>query len=754
MPAIVKPYLFKASLFAGLALLLGILLSLAIYISSDQVRENSIDLVEQRIPVLMSINRVIADLSEQERIIDEYYSNQNEALFLQAFERNKKTIFAHSLELAKHPIFAVDLSQIRAQQEQLEIFAGDFHQAMQQTAIDWHLLRSLLVKISKIRRDMLPVLQKIEQKTKLAVDQGHQQALKQMNITHKMVIIYGFSIVFLAGVVSWYIKQYVLTNAKNTRLALFPQLNPNPILSINNLGELVFHNPACVVLLNKIGSVHNDIMQLVPANFDHIRHHLSSTNQHTTIIEQMLNEHILQFNINWLVQLDTYDIYIVDITERKLAEQKVNHLAFYMQETNLPNQYKLTDDVELLTDKKQKFSLGLFEIRNFNRLVTSHGVKSMNELTKVLAQIISIGLPEKSYLYHLNQNQFALLCYDITSEMLLDKLIKDIDSLAEKPIVTDCGEFFIELDFGFALYPNHGENFSGLYKNAHTALNIAAADKYGNSILFKNEFAKAQNVMATMVDNLRNALLKKELFLVFQPQLDLSNNKISGIETLVRWRHQDQIISPAEFIPLAEQSGLIVPIGHWILTQACWFAKEIVTAGYQDVVVAVNVSPRQFSHPDFLNSVIEVLAETQLPAKNLELEITEGLFMHNESDMLLVLNQLKSLGLQLSIDDFGTGYSSLSYLKQFPVDKLKIDQSFIRACHDNSEDKALVKTIVALGKSLGLSLIAEGVEKYEHLTFLQQIDCDEIQGYWFSKPLAADELMNFLAETNKVRAVN
>ena len=174
----------------------------------------------------------------------------------------------------------------------------------------------------------------------------------------------------------------------------------------------------------------------------------------------------------------------------------------------------------------------------------------------------------------------------------------------------------------------------------------------------------------------------------------------------MRWRHDEHIISPVDFIPLAEQSGLIVPIGKWILEQACLFAKRLVQSGFDDIIVAVNVSPRQFSHPSFLQVVLNALAKAKLSPNNLELEITEGVFMHNEEQTIRLLEQIKATGIHLSIDDFGTGYSSLSYLKRFPVDKLKIDQSFIRDCHNNDEDKAIVKTIVALGKSLGLLLIA------------------------------------------------
>lgn len=749
MESIVKPYLFRASLSAAIALILGILLSLAIYISSDLMRKNNIDLVENSIPVLTSINQVIADISEQERIIAEYYLTQNAQQFHSAFDQNKKTIFLHSLELSKHASFAVNFSHIRVQQEQIEVLSNEFDSTMQTNEIDWDKLRTLLAKISNIRANMLPVLQDIEKKTKHVVDVGHQQLLSQLNFTHKMVIIYGFSIVFLAIIMAWHIRKYVITNAENTRLALFPKFNPNPILSVNNLGELIFCNPACTALLKKVGKKSKDINQLIPINFANIRKQLSQQKTKTLNIEQMLADHVLQVTINWLAELDAYDIHIVDITERKRAEQKVNYLAFYVQETGLPNQYKLTNDVECMISKQQRFSLGLFQIRNYSHLVTAHGVEAIAELTRVLAGIIAKNIPKKSYLYHLNQNQFALLCSELTSAMLLEQLIADIGMSSEKAVNTECGEFFVELDFGFALSPTHGNNFSTLYKNAHTALDIAAADKYHNSIVFNENYAEPLKNKANMADNLRSALKNKELFLVFQPQLDLLSKQISGIETLVRWRHQGKVISPMDFIPLAEQSGLIVPIGQWILEQACFFAKNLVETGYQNIVVAVNVSPRQFSHPDFVQSVVDVLALTKLPSQNLELEITEGVFMHNEHEMLSVLNQLKALGLQLSIDDFGTGYSSLSYLKKFPIDKLKIDQSFIRDCHENDDDKALVKTIITLGKSLGMSLIAEGVEEYQHLTFLQSLHCDEIQGYWFSKPLLAEDLVIFLTQNEQ-----
>jgi EAL domain-containing protein (putative c-di-GMP-specific phosphodiesterase class I)/GGDEF domain-containing protein len=704
--------------------------------------------VEDRIPILTSINQLIADLSEQERAVYEYYRSQDSAQFEQDFTHNKAMFVLHRKALDNYQYFSHEREIIVTQQMKIESLLELFHFAMQAEEENWDDLRGLLSNISQIRRDLLPTLLMVEKKTQDAVTHSHKVTLSKMALTHNTVIFYGFTIVFIALIFAWYIKQYILTNAKNTRLALFPHLNPNPIISVNNIGEVIFSNPASQKLLNKMGREKDSIHSLIPDNFQALRQQVHACNNYSLVLEQMLDENVLQVSINWLQEIDAYDIHIMDITERKLAEQQVNHLAFYDQATNLPNQYKLNEQLEHVLKSKQAFTFSIFEITNFTRIVTACGTDGALELTKAFVVTIVGELPEQWQLYQINEHQFALLYPNKMEEPLLHRVAQELTALVEEPIITSFGEFFVDLNFGFSQSPLHGEELNVIYKNTHLALSISVSDEHNNASLFKPEFSECLEKQATMRENLRNAVVLNELFLVFQPQLDLKTQKITGFETLVRWRHHGNIISPVEFIPLAEESGLIVPIGHWILTQACYFAKKLVDEGYEDIVVAVNVSPRQFSHPLFVESVINILMETSLSTKNLELEITEGIIMHNEAETLAVLHELKSLGLQLSIDDFGTGYSSLSYLKRFPVDKLKIDQSFIMDCHNNDEDKVLVKTIVALGKSLGLSLIAEGVEEQAHVDFLTDIDCDEIQGYWYSRPLEADKFVEFIKNSN------
>ena len=248
-----------------------------------------------------------------------------------------------------------------------------------------------------------------------------------------------------------------------------------------------------------------------------------------------------------------------------------------------------------------------------------------------------------------------------------------------------------------------------------------------------------------MENGLRHALERKELALHYQPQVEISGNKVLGVEALLRWRRDGQTsISPAEFIPLAEESGLIISIGEWVLRTACLQAKAWHDGGIGKLIMAVNISARQFQHPEFIALVAAVLGETGLDPHYLELEITESVAMHDAEKTIATLNALRALNIQLSIDDFGTGYSSLSYLKRFPLSKLKVDQSFVRNMTTDPNDAAIAKAIILLGQSLNLSVIAEGVETAEQLALLQQMGCDEVQGYFFSKPIPNGDLEQFL----------
>jgi EAL domain-containing protein (putative c-di-GMP-specific phosphodiesterase class I) len=303
----------------------------------------------------------------------------------------------------------------------------------------------------------------------------------------------------------------------------------------------------------------------------------------------------------------------------------------------------------------------------------------------------------------------------------------------------------ISCSLGISIFPEHGTDCETLIKNADAAM-YCAKENGRNSFRFFTEDMNTQVVeRLTLENSLRLALGREELFLVYQPQMDIATGRITGLEALLRWQHPELgLVPPDKFIRIAENSGLIVPIGEWVLRTACSQARKWQDEGLLAVPVAVNVSAVQFRQEGFGELIRRVLRETGLAPQYLELELTESLLLSNADVTFSVLQELKAMGLTLAIDDFGTGYSSLSYLKQFPVSKLKIDRSFVREVAVNPDDAAITTAIISMAKSLNLKVIAEGVEDEAQMSFLRAHQCDEIQGYYFSKPLAVDKVADKL----------
>jgi predicted signal transduction protein with EAL and GGDEF domain len=298
---------------------------------------------------------------------------------------------------------------------------------------------------------------------------------------------------------------------------------------------------------------------------------------------------------------------------------------------------------------------------------------------------------------------------------------------------------------GISIYPEHGVDGETLIKNADAAMYSAKQSGRNNFRFFTDDMNAQVVERLTLESGLRLALDKKELFLVYQPQMDIATGKITGLEALLRWQHPELgLVPPDKFIRIAENSGLILPIGEWVVRTACQQARKWQDEGLSAVSVAVNVSAVQFRQEDFCELIRGVLHETGLAPQYLELELTESLLLANADVTLSVLQELKALGLTLAIDDFGTGYSSFSYLRQFRVNKLKIDRSFVRDVAVNHDDAAITTAIISMAKSLNLKVIAEGVENEAQMSFLRAHHCDEIQGYYFSKPLAVDKIADKL----------
>jgi EAL domain-containing protein (putative c-di-GMP-specific phosphodiesterase class I) len=311
-------------------------------------------------------------------------------------------------------------------------------------------------------------------------------------------------------------------------------------------------------------------------------------------------------------------------------------------------------------------------------------------------------------------------------------------------VALESQEFHLTASIGISNCPGDSDDLQGLMKNADIAM-YRAKERGKNNFQFYSAQINVHTLERVALESdLRHALERDEFLLHYQPKVDIGSNRIVGMEALVRWQQPGKpLIMPAQFIPLAEETGLIVPIGEWVLHSACMQASAWRRDGHP-LTMAVNLSARQFRQKNLCDIVKQTLADSALDAGHLELEITESMIMHRAEQAIATLQQLHDIGLTLSVDDFGTGYSSLSYLKRFPVHNLKVDQSFVRDLHKNSDDAAIVRAVIALAKSLNLKTIAEGVETEQQLLFLAGLQCDEYQGYYFSKPLPADEFLRLL----------
>jgi EAL domain-containing protein (putative c-di-GMP-specific phosphodiesterase class I) len=323
---------------------------------------------------------------------------------------------------------------------------------------------------------------------------------------------------------------------------------------------------------------------------------------------------------------------------------------------------------------------------------------------------------------------------------------KLINALAA-PFNVDGHELFVTCSIGVSMFPDDARDAATLLKNADIAMYRAKEQGRNTYQFFSTEATAATFEHLMLETSLRRALEREEFVLHFQPIVDLRTQRVASMETLVRWQHPEfGMVPPAKFIPLAEETGLIVPIGQWVLEHACRTTRALHEQGFVELHVAVNLSPRQFRQRDLARSVSMVLERTGLSPRHLELEVTEGSVMDNADQAIRTLRELGAMGVHLSIDDFGTGYSSLAYLKRFPIDALKVDQSFVRDITSDQDDAAIASAIIAMGHSLRLTIIAEGVETLEQLAFLRERECHKVQGFLFARPMPAEQLPAYLAE--------
>lgn len=443
-----------------------------------------------------------------------------------------------------------------------------------------------------------------------------------------------------------------------------------------------------------------------------------------------------------------------EIAERKRVEEAMKEMVYHDYLTGLPNRLLFTDRLNQVLAKRHRtkdiVAAVLFVgIDRFKAVNDTLGHSAGDTLLKDIAKLFEAALREGDSVARVGGDEFAVLLADLARVEDIPAVVERIFDIFRKPVDVIGNSIFVTVSVGIAVWPYDGADSTALMKNADIAM-YQAKGKGGNRYeMYNPEMAQKTLEKLRIGNRLRSALERNEFVLYYQPQYDLRKKRFTGAEALIRWRDREMgLVPPATFIPIAEETGLIVPIGEWVLRTACTLNRMLTENGLEDLMVSINISPRMFGEAGFIGTVASVLNDSGIDPRYLRLEITESLLMANLADAARTISELKSAGVTFSVDDFGTGYSSLAYLKNLSISELKIDRSFIKDIDRHADDKLITNAIISLAHSLNLEVIAEGVETKEQLDFLVEHNCDKIQGFYYARPLPEEEFMKVIMETN------
>ncbi len=439
--------------------------------------------------------------------------------------------------------------------------------------------------------------------------------------------------------------------------------------------------------------------------------------------------------------------------ERKLSDRHLRYLSHHDKLTGLANRELFKDRLAQAVARAERSGnlvallfLDLDRSKSINDML---GHLAADKLLVAVAERLKTCVRNVDTIARLGGDEFTIVLEDVATPFDAELVCRKVVGALEDPLEIEGQEIYATASIGVTFFPTDATEVTGLIRNADVAMYRAKEDGRNKYHLFTADLNARAVERLSIETALRHALDREELFLCYQPKVNLQTGRVLGVEALVRWQHPHRgIVSPDEFVPVAEETGLIVPVGEWVLRQACEDALRWSRSGVEDVNVAVNLSARQFRQGDLLKTVDNIFCELSFDPNRLELEITESLLMDDTEASEVALYDLKAFGLSIYLDDFGTGYSSLAYLKKFPIDGLKIDRSFIRDIPGDVDDEAITRAIVALSQALRLKVVAEGVETRAQLDFLNLEGCDEVQGYLFSKPLTYDRLVEWIRARN------
>ncbi len=547
------------------------------------------------------------------------------------------------------------------------------------------------------------------------------------------------------------IAERIAAQERAGSIARISDESPDPVMRVTADGNVLYANDAAVKLLKSMGL---DVGDPLPS--DWCRSIIEAAGGKTAMKKEMVcGESHYTLTLQPAIDAEYVNIYGRDVTERKETE---NQIVNYDDLTGLPNRALFQDRLkQVLSHARRTGKLAavhLIDLDHFKDTNEAMGQDAGDELLKGIAERLMTCVRTSDTVARIGGDEFGVIQVEPNNEDGIAILAQKLLDCLEQPFKIDGRDIHSNASIGITVFPEDAENPEEVLRNADMALYHGKGEGRGNYRFFVTKMNDEIQRRKSIEDDMRTGLERGEFVLHYQPKLHLGSNRITGMEALIRWEHPEQgFLSPAEFIPVAERSKLIVPIGDWVLREACAQNKAWTDAGLGPVKVAVNLSAVQLRETDLTATIHQALDETGLDPRQLELEITESLAMKNAEATIDILEGLTKIGVSIAIDDFGTGYSSLSYLKSFPVQRIKIDKAFIDdiGTGDNAGD--IARAVTTLGHSFSMEITAEGVETEEQLVVLRSLGCDEIQGYFFSRPLPGDEFAAFLGNYEETQAL-
>lgn len=734
-------------------LLLGITLSTFVYLNGQSVLEVSRPLLSRQLPALQVISHLQLEVAAQEPILYEYYASIDRDAFRTRFDANDAAIRRDVAVLAGGLVGKSSLRPVHEYLVQIKTLATDLDDTLRvygEGRVDWDHAREVLVEVSAAGRRVNAELDSLATYIRDSVSLGGKHTGERVDSVITAVFAFSILLAVIAGLIAYLVSAYLKEAAERYKLAMFVEKNPNPVLRLTQGGDVLYANPGALKMVSDLELGEVVVEEVLPEDIAERLQALLADGRTADRFEYVRHGHNIECTIRYLSEHAIFHCYLADVTERKTAEAGLRKQAFHDSLTGLPNRRYLREEIEGLSES-ENVALVLLNFDRIHRLLSNVGPEMVDRLLQEVSdRLAEIFPPLASHpqLFRFEGDTFVMLVPTEAREERAAQAAQKAMETVRAPFYVNGREIFLSASVGVSVFPRDGKLAPELVHNAGMALHAVKQTGGGAYQIYSPDMSTHATERMAMEADLREALKRDEFFLHFQPQLDLAGCNVVAGEALLRWNRAGHgLVSPGQFIPVAEEAGLISALGDWVLEKSCRCAVEWQKRDFPPVRVAVNISARQFQSPELVGRIREILAETGLKPHLLELEITESSTMEDVDRTVLVLEQLKGLGVTLAIDDFGTGFSSMSYLSRFPVDRLKIDQSFVRGLVGRDERAtAIASAVITLGHTLNLKVIGEGVEMEAQLIKLRDLGCDEIQGFLFSRPVPEKEFVRFVEE--------